>query len=950
MPALVSLTQEELDALAAEQAAQDAVATAPVPPPYDPAQDTQGMQAQPAAIAVAPPEPYVDPATSADASRSTGYDVAPAPVYQEVAPPQEYTTQTTAPAPVAEPAAQPPVQGATQYTAPVPMSTSEAAYSDPNYRTFTPSNVLTPVAAPPPATPFAPRAHQTGGGYGLGAMAGGMWDPNARWGHTDITSPTRSYEERLKDRTWGLGEGSFFPAPGIGAALGLEAAGEAGVLRRVPEPAPYPVVETRPGVRRVITREGGVTLPIKSEASTGARPAQYGPGLRPSGGMSAENPGYVGIRPRVEPDIIPEPAPANAPVPAPPPLTAPKIPIEGTAYTTPAGRRMRYTNGRWVPESQVRNASSPFGEHTVEPTTTEAQLIAERAGRRAGNAPRPIVDPQSPAALEAGPRQPGVPETGSPPSTRRRVYPRDRYETPAGTLTPEGEAAFREVAADQATRVPVSEPRPVTPGEGAAPATTPSGRPAPRRTPVEATAPVTEPNAKPTAVPADPTLIQHEGNWTWNPTERKWYDAFSDETVTPPAPTGRAAAPVQAPVLEPRTVTPAESARPTRVRVSKPVASQYEEARAALRADEPNVLTRKSQEWADLTSGPRQGPVLAEARPVAEPVDPVITEPVAEPAPGTANAQPPQSRLPVRTAKAVGRGMKAHPVVTGIVGTVLAPTGLAALNRAKNELTGAKPAGTTPSQVSGTQQTSTTGTTQTLDPMEQARRQGVPTTTERRPSQSVPGVDIVAEGSSVWGAIDENGNFVMFPDDMTPDEATARMQQIADANGSAPVAVNTVAAPNDAAPADEAATTPVDEPVQASGTAVPLSTITGSSDTGTTSSSGEPLLTSDGTDTGLTLNDDGTVSKSSGGGSGSGYYRKNYGSSGSSYRSSGSSRYSKKKKKGSSSSGFGSMFGDMFGEGFPFQRQNSPIRQLVLDAIANSLAEGQARKNAKNKK
>jgi hypothetical protein len=48
------LTQQELDALAGQQALADAAATAPVPPPYDPAQDTQGMQAQPESIAPAP--------------------------------------------------------------------------------------------------------------------------------------------------------------------------------------------------------------------------------------------------------------------------------------------------------------------------------------------------------------------------------------------------------------------------------------------------------------------------------------------------------------------------------------------------------------------------------------------------------------------------------------------------------------------------------------------------------------------------------------------------------------------------------------------------------------------------------------------------------------------------------------------------------------------------------
>lgn len=49
-----ALTQRDLDALAEQQAMADAAATAPVPPPYDPAQDTQGMQAQPESLAPAP--------------------------------------------------------------------------------------------------------------------------------------------------------------------------------------------------------------------------------------------------------------------------------------------------------------------------------------------------------------------------------------------------------------------------------------------------------------------------------------------------------------------------------------------------------------------------------------------------------------------------------------------------------------------------------------------------------------------------------------------------------------------------------------------------------------------------------------------------------------------------------------------------------------------------------
>lgn len=110
-----------------------------------------------------------------------------------------------------------------------------------------------------------------------------------------------------------------------------------------------------------------------------------------------------------------------------------------------------------------------------------------------------------------------------------------------------------------------------------------------------------------------------------------------------------------------------------------------------------------------------------------------------------------------------------------------------------------------------------------------------------------------------------------------------------------------------------------------------------------TTKAGKPLVTKDGEDTGLVLADDGKVypSKSSGGytkGSGSSGYSR---SSGSSYRSGRSSSYrGKKKKKGSTSS---SSTGGMW-PGFPFNRPPSPIRQLVLDAIAASQAKGKSKK------
>lgn len=72
----------------------DPTVTPPIP--YDPGQDTQGMQAQPNYIA---PAPYVDPATNADASRATGYDAAPVPSYVDAGPAPEYAAQTAYPSP-----------------------------------------------------------------------------------------------------------------------------------------------------------------------------------------------------------------------------------------------------------------------------------------------------------------------------------------------------------------------------------------------------------------------------------------------------------------------------------------------------------------------------------------------------------------------------------------------------------------------------------------------------------------------------------------------------------------------------------------------------------------------------------------------------------------------------------------------------------------------------------
>jgi hypothetical protein len=328
-----------------------------------------------------------------------------------------------------------------------------------------------------------------------------------------------------------------------------------------------------------------------------------------------------------------------------------------------------------------------------------------------------------------------------------------------------------------------------------------------------------------------------------------------------------------------------------------------------------------------------------------EPVpEPATDRPVPEPAPtGEGQATTPTAAKPgiaTRVVKGVGKSLIQHPVRTA-VGVA---AGVAAAHEAAHRrgLAGA-PAGTTPP--SGTTRGQTT--TQTLDPMEQARRSGVPSSAKRGTLASMPGVDVVGEGKEVWGAIDEHGNFVLFPDGMTPDAMKARMQQIADAGGS-PVPTPAAAPPSPPASSGPAASPPASPSPPVNTPIAPLATGTAAAEDAQPSS-GTPLITKDGVDTGLVLNNDGTVTQKSGGSS-KGYYDSNgdwhwyndysRSSSGSSshktYGSSGSSRSSSKKKKGGSSS--------QFGDGFPFNRPNSPMRDFILKAIQESMAGSHSKK------
>ncbi len=249
--------------------------------------------------------------------------------------------------------------------------------------------------------------------------------------------------------------------------------------------------------------------------------------------------------------------------------------------------------------------------------------------------------------------------------------------------------------------------------------------------------------------------------------------------------------------------------------------------------------------------------------------------------------------------------------------------------------------------------------TPTMDPLKQALRQGMDPTSKVQglldyPDVLVIGHDDPASGKfAADGVIDDNGNFAKFPDTMTEDQMHERLAAMQAARMSATQSVATAAAtapvsqPAGTSPpaSQPAATAPVVPPVHSDAPVVPLATGTPPSGTTAAPAEGTPILDSEGKDTGLVVNSDGTVTNTSDGGGG-GYTKKSSSSGGYSrggYSGGGYSggRYHKKKKKGSSTSSVGSQFW----EGFPFNRPNSPIRQQILDAIAASKAEGQARKS-----
>jgi hypothetical protein len=471
-----------------------------------------------------------------------------------------------------------------------------------------------------------------------------------------------------------------------------------------------------------------------------------------------------------------------------------------------------------------------------------------------------------------------------------------------------------------------TEARPASPGEGTAPVLEPAGQSAPVRTP--ATEPVPEPaslrpltrwgNAvSPSAEEAGPPPMLHPKN-------------PSDFTITK----------VYVDPLKPKKGMAYQVAEQTYDLAGRRGQVENIGREFGTEAEAQQFVSQRTGASVEAVQSTRS------TTPATEPVpEPATDRPVPEPAPtGEGQATTPTAAKPgiaTRVVKGVGKSLIQHPVRTaaGVAAGVFSAN--EALHR--RGLAGA-PAGTTPP--SGTTRGQTT--TQTLDPMEQARRSGVPSSAKRGALASMPGVDVVGEGKEVWGAIDEHGNFVLFPDGMTPDAMKARMQQIADAGGS-PVPTPAAAPPSPPASSGPAASPPASPSPPVNTPIAPLATGAAAAEDAQPSS-GTPLITKDGVDTGLVLNNDGTVTQKSGGSS-KGYYDSNGdwhwyndyskgSSSGSSshktYGSSGSSRSSSKKKKGSSSS--------QFGDGFPFNRPNSPMRDFILKAIQESMAGSHSKK------
>lgn len=228
-----------------------------------------------------------------------------------------------------------------------------------------------------------------------------------------------------------------------------------------------------------------------------------------------------------------------------------------------------------------------------------------------------------------------------------------------------------------------------------------------------------------------------------------------------------------------------------------------------------------------------------------------------------------------------------------------------------------------------------------------------------------PNVDTITsknpDGSiNVHGAINEQGQYESF-DILTRDETKQRLAQIEAAKNPATAPVGTPTRdPDNLLPIPTAqesvspgppstSTSPPPPPPPASASSKSVLPLAGPADM-TTEDELTPVKDKSGKDTGIKVDSKGGVYDDSGTYHGSydksGTYHKSYGGySNGGY--SGSSRYSSKRK--SSRRGSGSSFGGGMWEGFPFNRPNSAIRQLVLDAIAASQAKGKRKSKGKGK-
>lgn len=932
MPALASLSQADIDALAEEQAAQDAAAAAapvatpeaapppveaapppeaaaaPVPPPYDPAQDTQGQQAQPNTITAPLPE------TSAEASAqqkvwddslqsyvpASGGTPQPAYVDTGAAPP-ESTQQTIAAQPVPDPA---------------PTWESDSTIYDPPKYTPAPTIYDPPKYAPIPtsaSSSVAGGATSFGMGPGvaappptqdsrLGPLAGGMWDP----GHNPIVAPGSGgyttediagfYEDRAAERA---NASTIKTDAGGNIALGLPYLGlwDGGAMG--PTDANYGGGGGRFVPPEAIDAQGRPFTPARDMTPT--KPAwEYQSGPDRAG--------------RVPPPDVP----------------------------TSSGRTVEEIQadpfqGRTVfPEAGLNYSDSRQTFRPGEPGSGEAALLD--SGDYTGAAPQapppeggelPVLPPEMIRLRNTweGEEPPPPPPTGP----IRSPYDRRWSPRKAGASARPGSAAG----------------------------------PLPAEAPAFPTAPVPAPDARPTS-PGGANFVGHpdgsvSGTGYHGSTVRNAKTArdINDAPGAMDASLGtRFDANPDAGQQYNRTTEPT-TLYGANVALKKPLRLQASDVASG---NIPDLATLRPQGYDGIVVNQPPGrgggidyvvafddvPVSAVGAPTTQagaPVPPpeAVGKTPAEAAPpeeAAAKAPPAEEPAAAAAADAQKRGLLKR-VVTAlpkpskkqvVIGAgALGAAAVKELYQNRDQPTAPVPTpdGTPPAGLP-----TTSGRASGISPVS-----GVPIPAQMK---GAPGADMWVVGGpdgspAAIGITNEQGQYEPVPDTMTQDELTARLQQVAAAKATAPVASPTTSSTGTTGTTGPAkATAPA--PTQS---AAPNTTGSPASETDTTP--GTPLMTADGVDTGLTLHTDGTVTQGSGGSNGDSSGGPQTRSGGSFFPSSGrypsGSRYKKKKKKTGTSSIPSGMW-----DGFPFNRPPSPIRQLVLDAIAASKAKGKSSK------